>query len=804
MTVRFLIVCGGSGIALLGQRQVLGVDAELQIDASKENVVKQWSSQDLRSFYLELDQNVGTTGLLFKESLGRVCEGTPLLPEDKGVSEYVRRGIYDEQDIRHVQFLARHSAATIALERGLAQSPAVGGLTIRHPVNREALEQVLKRMTAGMGLGSANHLEAWIVSSTAGGTGEGTHRFVAAYLADFMHRNHIDTPLTLNFVRVGQLTYRTVNMERTALNTFFGVAADAAFVLKTKKEHPELPNQWFYVDVPDVGTGARSIQTRARIVEMAAKAVMLEELQNDLQNLLVNNSGIPMVLTRTGYWGKDFGAQRKYYETLRQLREKLRQLVEPDYERKYVGGTDRLEPRFEAEKELEEWQEQAGDASLVLRRWKEEDWEFPRYQLKGYPTKLEEVREWVVKWKAAMEKLLGESFEGLRADWLIERVREEKRESIPLRISATGDVQFGQAEWFHRVDEAHEARAWSWRLLGCNLQDGTPRRGGRGNRLEALLNSAQEISKALHAVNPLESTTNRARKAAGELHNFLRTLIEVDFLLRLEQEARRMLSAELSVPRRVLEMAESEFQTISRAVERSTTEVVRAAELSDPLNPATRETWLQLLAEAARRGDRSLFERRVLQGATGLTEAGLVDVLGLRPQAGLDEIHEELARHMGQMYDPDGKVYEAPLWAATRPTPSKEYEYRILPSLEVSLRKSLETYQEQRDSKFRYIFVGMGTIGLYVLAFNGISLTRREGDTRSLPAFLMHPFVPVVRTALRQWVETPKRDEPSGQLRIVTAGVGGEPLYAEAMREAGLTEEEINKIGQFYKLYLSD
>ena len=36
MPRRWLIVCGGSGVNLLGQRKVLGVDAELQVDVTEE------------------------------------------------------------------------------------------------------------------------------------------------------------------------------------------------------------------------------------------------------------------------------------------------------------------------------------------------------------------------------------------------------------------------------------------------------------------------------------------------------------------------------------------------------------------------------------------------------------------------------------------------------------------------------------------------------------------------------------------------------------------------------------------------
>ncbi|MEM2936622.1 MAG: hypothetical protein QW231_05560, partial [Candidatus Bathyarchaeia archaeon] len=487
--------------------------------------------------------------------------------EDRNVPEYVHQGIYREEDIRHTRFLIEHSVANVQLARGLAQSPAIGGLAIRHPENRNALTQTLARMTEGLGLGPENPLEVWLVSSTAGGTGEGVHRFVAAFLADFMRRNYQDTPLTINFIRVGQLTYRTVNFARTALNTFFGVAADAAFALKSPRDFPALTTHWFYLDVPDVGTGARSIPVRARIVELAAKAVMLKELEEDLHRLLVNNGGIPMVLTRTGYWGRDFGEERKYMETLRQLREKLQRLIEPDYERRYVGE-GRRKPERQAGEVLEEWVERVGEKEHVRRRM-EDGWRFPPYRLRGYPENLDEVREYLPEWKRAMREMLGEDLDRLSVEWVVERVREEGgetwREMVPLRVS-TERVEFGSLEWFQQVEEAHEALAWSRALLGCDLRTGVPRRGGEGNRIEGLLEEARRIWRVQSAVNLFLSSDARAGQMAESLKEFLKLLVEVEPLLLLEKEARRLLDIEVKGVRNVLEIANQELQMIRRGL----------------------------------------------------------------------------------------------------------------------------------------------------------------------------------------------------------------------------------------------
>lgn len=562
MTVRMLIICGGSGVNLLNQRQALGMDAAIYIDVSKAQDIQSSWRQDLRCFVVEPDRNTPTAALLFQEAVGRIAE--QVFPEDAGVSEYVQRGIYREQDARHTRFLADYTVANIDLGQGLAQSPAIGGLSIRHPANRASMEQMFNLALSPMGLGPANPLEAWIVSSTAGGTGAGMHRFIAAYLADLLHRWYRDTPLQVNFVQIGQLTYRTVNAQQTALSTFFSVAADAALALKTGEQFPWMVTHWFYMDVPDVGSGERSTSTRARIVEIAVKTVMLEELRSDLQRLVFNNRGIPMVLTRTGYWERDFGERRKYYETLQQLRVKLQQLVEPDHESKYISAEGQQKPRFQSGKELESWGQRLSDAGYIQSKL-ESGGRFPRYRMQRYPQNLDEVRKTVAEWEKAIEDLLGESLGKANIDLITERLREENgevyREMAPLRVYATGEIEFGQKEWFQRVESAHEALAWSRYLLGCDLVRGVPRRGGANNRIEQLLKEAREISRAC-MFRPLQRRSTRARRMAERMKSFLQALVEVKLLLRLEQEAQRFLKEELGIPHQILEVVNREYQTI--------------------------------------------------------------------------------------------------------------------------------------------------------------------------------------------------------------------------------------------------
>jgi hypothetical protein len=245
---RFLIVCGGSGTRLLGQRRVLGISGELHIDAS--TAVKE-RPEDQRSLGVKLDKSVSTTAALLLD-IGKRVGKSPTL----GLSDYVQTAITHPQDVEHAKFLMDYWPASGPLQDALAQSPTISGAAVRSTENMALISTQLRRMVTefAVNVGRESPLDIWIISSTAGGTGEGIHRFVAALLAETV--NPVLRPfLKLNFIRIGSLTYRRVNVERTMLNTFFGIAADAAFELKFREDFPDAVSNWFYTDLLDVGIG---------------------------------------------------------------------------------------------------------------------------------------------------------------------------------------------------------------------------------------------------------------------------------------------------------------------------------------------------------------------------------------------------------------------------------------------------------------------------------------------------------------------------------------------------------------------
>lgn len=798
---RFLIVCGGTGINLLGLRRILGLSAELQIDVSRENVIRKRRVYDRNSLYVDLDKVNGTTAIVIENATNAIVINEGEKTQNEEGSEYLHKMIIDPADIHHVKFLMEHYPIANPLEYGLAQSPAVGKYTVMQDLNRLELEQSFSKMLRSefTVVGPSNPVEVWMISSTAGGTGEGIHRYVGALFANYLKNSHANTSLTLNFIRVGQLTYNSVNHERTSLNSFFGVAADAAFALKAKDDFPHTTTNWFYVDLPDVGTGDRAKHDRAEIVEMACKAIMLDDLQDDLQKLLVNNAGIPMVVVRTGYWGRDFDDNLKYYETLRQLTIKLKDLTEPNYQRKYIDG--KLTPQFIGSS-LDQWTREVQSPKFVIDKMDKANWEFPRYRLTGFPTQLAVVEDLIPRWIQSMNELLGLDIDDLEVSYQVEEVIQvddrEQRQKVSLAVPSNIE---DDEDWFAKIDNIHRTRAWSMNLLGVDF---ITREINNQGMIAELLTQAKEISGCFHGFNPFTGNDAKARTASRLLGEFLTRLVKINHLLLLERQSAQTLDRELGQPKEVLKNAINEFEIAKNLTGANRTTSVQAAELSDMLDRLARKTWLRLLRDAVRSGDPDRFRDEVIRGATGLTRSGLISVLSLHQTAEIADVQNALSSSMGRMVSSNNDSgIEAPWWKGARPSATMEFQYRILPQLDRDLQASLRSRGEQDTLDYRYVYTGLGVVGLYVLAFHGVSMNREGPDTISAPAFLLSPFVPTVRQALKRWVPNPVPNLPSGQFEIAAAGTMGEPLYKDALVKAGLTKQELDKIGYFYKFFES-
>jgi len=393
-------------------------------------------------------------------------------------------------------------------------------------------------------------------------------------------------------------------------------------------------------------------------------------------------------------------------------------------------------------------------------------------------------------------QVIGREIDDLPAPLTLSKtVREgeqEKTRDVPLNVP----TEIGPEEdWFAVIDNVHQAKAWSGELLGLS---GGKIIKGLLKELDAL---ARECSRVQHP--PLyerftTSTEKKAKELSKHLWRFVEILVRVNKLVNLEDAATRLLARELSRPKDVLKQAITERDIAKAIVAGMPESPVNAAELSDILDRLEGVSWLRLLEKAIQQRDRDLFRQTVLQGATGLTAAGLRSVLGLNPTADVTEMRKELRERMGRMYSRDTverREFEAQYWQATPPSGvTKQYNFRILPvldeTLEAQLKSGLHAGEDNIDG---YVFTKLGLVGLNVLAFEGVSLNQFPGpDFTSTPVYLLKPLLPIVKEHLQG---------ESGKFEIACAGVIGEPLYKPALIEAGLTREELEKLEELYEMY---
>lgn len=761
MANKFLIVCGGSGFGLLGQRKILGLDGELHIDVRKE-IKDELAVVDEYSLSLKLDvaPDAGTSIRLLN---------------------YMEKQAMKMSDCaykRHTEYLVKYSTQDVQLEYGLARSPALGGGAIRHEENLVELDSRLNKMIEEwtVGVGADNPLVFWIISSTAGGTGEGTHRFVGEQIVKLLSTKP-GTRVTLNFIRIGPGTYRAIDDQRTTLNSFFGIAADAAFKVKIPRDYRNVnvSSNWFYLEVPPVGVGDAAKPIRWRLIEMACKAIMLDELQENINTIVVND-GIGLV--RVGYWGRDFSQKAIYAETLRQLLVKLTDLVEPNGYNKYVAG--KSSPKSQAGRTLENVKKMVSETSWLVGKMEREGWKFP--EVKKTPETAKEIEKLIPDWRSAIDRLISpDKVDLLTYDFLIpQQIRtagpeESETRLATLQIPKAASIQYSP-QWFERIDAAHQVRAWAIHLL----QGDSESKG----LLFQLADLAKDCSKAQYPsifdqvrLNPVQRATN----IRDNLIKFIDTLVQVIRLIELRDGAGMFLDSTLIDSKNVLDWSRLQFDAVRREVIGEDAPVI-AADLDDPLDQLTKETWLKMLDTAVKRSNEKMFEREVLKGATGLTRSGILSVLELPSTADADMIRGRLREEVGRMYDKDGKPYQAQWWSGARPPGVKrEFKYRIMPKIEPEVRNELG--KEERDIK--YLYTKMGVLGLNVMAFEGVTIAARN-DTVSTPAYLLSGFIRLVKEYLsdEKWVDRPV-GTPSAKFSLVSAGVGGEPLYRPALEDAG-------------------
>ena len=810
---RYLIVAGGTGKGLLGKRAALNFLYEWQIDVQSERAFP-----DSAGFkFIPLDTFVGTVANLASHYQEHAAAPPGMAQH---TSPYLTTRAAS-QAVKNHAAVYWDNVPNAMLMFGLAQEPAIGAACARYPDNEINLRAQLGRITQGVGL--ANSVEVWIVSSTAGGTGQGIHRYIAALVADML-KNNTDTSVHIHFVQIGQATYGTAG-NKCKLNTFMGVAADAAFSHLLTGINVRAVPAWYYLDLRDVGVGLDAKRLRAELVEMSVKTIMNQKLKDDLNQLVINNGGLPFVLARTGFWGKDFDETSKYKQTLSTTAAKLKLLLMPkedmpDRARQLLANAAESDkPHFNETPTYSDAINKSQN-STVIEAWLRDGAKVPPYSVPGASALRPDADSWqptlrtaannlVSSWKIAFGTM-GVSVDELGGSFSFRHNIDGQTTQHDLACRRNPFTGRLNKEWEDAVGVASITKLWGHYLLeGFSSADANP----------SLLAQFMELTREADKVgkNWLHSSQKKSRLLAPLLGKLLAALVKISVLEKSLKQTQTHLDEALRSAKLTAEYTAAILDTL--AADPSMQPTILAANLSDVLNEATGETWLNTMHSRAELNDPNAFRGAVLAGATGLTQNGLREVLDLPSTAGAKEMAEELVNEPVEVTVGGGRAgaqQVAPIhWQNSLPSGiTKEYFYRLLPQISENLKTELLRVPSPNPASNKNTtlftehtitcaFEEMGRTGLYVMAFHGISLSQKNQDYFSAAKYMLRPMVQYVRNELNHWTTDPATigAAPTGNYNVAAACAIGEPLDLGALIAAGLTEEEILKIATYCRIY---
>ena len=807
---RYLIVAGGTGKGLLGKRAALNFMHEWQIDVESEKF-----SDDTAHFsFIPLDTFIGTSTALAHYYISKAEANANKYPHE---SPYISTRANTSAVKNHTSVYWKNVGAAM-LKFGLAQEPAMGAGAARHPDNEKNLRAKLARIRDGAGTDTT--VEIWIVSSTAGGTGQGIHRYIAALVADIL--STANTYGHFHFVQIGQETYGTAG-DRCTLNTFLGVAADVAFshTFSHKREEADRANvpAWYYLDLKDVGTGESAKKLRAELVEMSIKTILNKNVSIDLNKLVINNQGLPFVLARTGFWGKDFDETSKYKQTLNATATKLKQLLMPaedmpERAKQLVTATAEADkPKFRETTRYSAAIERAQDRA-VIEKWLAAENKIPVYPptakaaaataVSAWPRELRAVAsDLTSSWKIAFGTM-GVTVDELGISYSINSEKDGLRTEQDLAWKKITGTDKLNKEWELAVGQASKAKLWALNLLEGFSFDASP------SLLAQFMELAQKAAKV--DKNWLLSSAKKSQQLAPLLGKLLASLAKLSVLEKALTQTQTHLDEALRSARQTADFIATTLASLAAPADTQPT--ILAATLSNEINEISGETWVKSMHRPAELNDQKAFRGAVLAGATGLTKNGLLEVLDLPATANAAEIAAELVREPAEVSVGGGKAgakQVAPIhWQRSAPAgPTKQYFYRLLPQVDPATEAELDQKAGEiatlfTEKKLTIAFETMGAIGLYVMAFHGMSLSSEGGnDFFSAPKYMLRSMLSYVQKELQRWESNPAMIgiSASGNYNVAAAGAIGEPLDLTALIVSGLKDEEIAKLASLYLIY---
>ena len=783
-TKKYLIVCGGSGKYVLGQRKVLGLDGEIQIDVTEEiNLTRKELSLDKDNLSLSVKADICSP------NVGNLLTKIPEIAEAQG---------WGPDELKHATFIQENFLGSPALKDGMAQSAAIGGLAILHPDTQTLLGARLSDMLTQTANADVD-LEFWIISSTSGGTGEGIHRAVSDKIIEVTKNSHSGSK-KIKHIRIGKSTYTTIGKARATIQTLLGICADAKFPEKMRNKYggKNATFNWYYIDLPDYGKGNETKRPRGRMISLAAKALMIPELVEPLQ-LLESNANTAII--RTGYWGHEYDDEDLYNATLSGFILKLENLINPKKEDLFK---ERSQPEFEEGETFQQVLKKLTDGEQIIPKL-EDGWSISKEKIAKDISELDAYLNDNVN---CMNNLFG--------DFLLNELELQdppkymtqvnlanNPEPIPFRSDSKPSQN---KDWYEIYRNAQSVVAWVNKELGLqttalpNLESGKSKNTKRswyseGGLLDKLFKKHNECKDALKG-GAFKNNANRAKSLVKVLSEYSVLLMKCRILFDEYSNAVKLIAAE-EKPNKILVFAKIRQGVLTTNSTNGSRKSVITADLMDVLDHLNGKTWFDLVLEATQKNLIEEFKSHILKGAVVLTYEGLKEVLGLPQNASDDDIKLELNDNVGRMFDKDGKKIQA-LWMCNQ-DPRKvatyaEFVFRLLPRLAEGLKERIG--QGENDAGVSYHYPPLGVLGLYVLALEGLTVATQE-EMVFTPAFLIKPLIPELQGLLKDW-RPHKTGKDSPRIKIALAGVVGDSLPLDILHEAGLKPDETEKLKEYY------
>lgn len=755
----FLVVCGGTGRGILENRAEMKFTAALQVDVSQDEI----EANDGVTFKVLLPIQGMDAGMINTVAMNEHVEQLDakirfrhprrlreLLEEVdakrkelEGMEEYDERRQYVEREIRLREFeianikldlqrlplrvkhveLARKITPPAAIRQGMSQSPSIGRAYIEREAPTQAVKTALRNMIKAM---EPNDTEAvfWVVSSTCGGTGQGIYMHVMDLIRG-MHENLGSVTLTIKSVRVGSLTYRGVGQD-LQLNTLWGVLSDYGCIYEhsrlAKENSSRLQLHYYYIDLKDVGSGDSAVKQREKIVSSAFRGLVQKELNEQFDRVLSNLSKSPKcVFTRTGQWGYGFDDNAVYYQTLRQLKNRLESLVDvstaaESVEKIEFSGLTELQgllgknaSKIDGLVNVQSY-ETIKNFSIQANNLKDDsDTQVTDFFANNFTT----IRDFVENTISSQlwNEIIGKGE--------IQLVGKDGSRST-ISFSSNPILALGNLEYLRELKMAQQ----SFHLAMHSLKNkaGVP---GLINEFVTLWNS---IPDRRFALSLLKNDDEKVKSVRRNLDRLVELVVVMYRYRQLKDTAVKIIAKANTDLRKLKETISEEAKSIPTNLG---ADVTNASELEDVFGT---KTWLEhLLVEV--QGDinfslkEGVFRKAVLMGAKGLTWEGLKTVLGVHVSSDYAAVVKTINEGMGN--DPSY------WWQGNTPdydSVDKQFKfvYRVFPKLPPEVFAQLEAanikwHEQNKRIAPTYIQSEDSDYGLSVYAVECIAVSDKEG-----------------------------------------------------------------------------